>query len=60
MSEFWNSMVKVFIDQGISYGVASAYIVTIALILLMAVVAIILKIYVVVKYSQGISTKTTS
>lgn len=58
MKEIWENMIKVFTDQGASRGLAIAYIIVSALIVVMAIVALVMRIMVVVKYHQGNRMKT--
>lgn len=60
MSELWEKGIAYFTNQGVSRGVAIAYIITGIAIAIMAVVVIIMRIYLMVKYHEGNTQKTKS
>ena len=50
MQELWNQLIKMFTDTGVSKGVAVAYIIVGVLIVLMAIVALIMRIVLFARY----------
>lgn len=60
MSEFFEKLISYFTDMGISRWLAVAYLVVSALLIVMAVVAIVMRIIVVCKYYAGNHQKTKS
>ena len=58
MEEFMEELIKYFTDQGVSRGLAITYIIVSAVLALMAIVALVMRIVVVVKYFKGNHTKT--
>lgn len=53
-------LIKYFTEQGVSRGLAITYIVVSALLVVMAIVALVMRIMVVFKYHKGNHTKTKS
>ncbi len=54
----WEKMINFFTEKGVSRGVAIAYIIVSALIVLMAVVVIVMRIYLMIAYHDGNTQKT--
>ncbi len=57
---YWNEFIKIFTDQGVSYGLAVAYAIVSILIAIMAIVALVMRIIVMIKYFSGNHTKAKS
>ena len=60
MNEIWQKMIEFFTEKGVSTGLAIAYIIVSALLVVMAIVALIMWIIVCVKYFAANKTRTTS
>ena len=60
MANLWNKAVTYFTDMGVSYGVAVTYIIVSALLVVMALVALVMRIIVIVNYSDANKRKTSS
>lgn len=58
MKELWNEAIKYLTEQGVSRGVAITYIIVGIAIVVMALVALVMRIIVVIRYYQGNHTKT--
>jgi len=58
--EFFENLISYFTDKGISRELAITYLVVSALIILMAVIVIIMRIYLMVAYHDGNTQKTKS
>lgn len=58
--EYIEKLIKYFTDQGVSRGIAITYIAVSALILIMALVIIVMRIYLMVKYHEGNVQQTKS
>ena len=56
--EYIEQLISYFTDLGVTRGVAITYIIVSALLVIMAIVAIIMRIIVVIKYFEGNHTKT--
>ena len=57
---FFEELIKYFTDMGVSRGVAIVYLIVSALIVVMAIVALVMRIMVMVKYYQGNNMQTKS
>lgn len=60
MVELWEKGITYFTDMGVSRGVAATYIIVSILFVLMALVALVMRIIVIVKYQQGNRMTTSS
>ena len=60
MGEYIEQAISFFTDKGVSRGLAIAYLVISVLLVIMAIVALIMRIIVVVKYYRGNKTQTHS
>jgi Zn-dependent membrane protease YugP len=60
MSEYIEKFLHYFTDQGVSRGVAITYLVVSALIVVMAVVALVMRIIVIINYQEGNKKETKS
>lgn len=60
MAEIWENLIKYFTDQGVSRGIAIAYLIVSALLVVMAIVALFMWIYVAIKYYGANRKKTSS
>lgn len=56
----WEQLISYFTDLGVSRGVAITYLIVSALIILMALIVIVMRIYLMVTYHEGNSKKTRS
>ena len=60
MKELWEKAISFFTEKGVSTGLATAYIIVSALLVVMAIVAFVMWIIVCVKYFSANKTRTTS
>jgi len=60
MNEVWNKAVSYFTDMGVSRGVAITYIIVSALLVVMALVALVMRIIVIINYKDANKRKTSS
>ena len=60
MAEKWEELIAFFTEKGVSRGLAITYIIVSAVLIVMALVCIVLRIIVVIKYHDGNAQKTKS
>ena len=58
MAEYWEEMIAFFTEKGVSRGLAITYIIVSAVLVILALVCIVLRIVVIVKYHEGNKQKT--
>lgn len=60
MKDFWEQCIALFTDEGVDRTLAQVYLILIALILVMTIVALVMRIIVIVRYQKGNHTKAQS
>lgn len=58
MAEIWEKMIAFFTEKGVTRGLAITYIIVSAVLVLMAIICLIMRIVVIVKYQQGNHQRT--